>query len=222
MEKLEDVLRESTPSTPTAFQQFCQKKIDEFRQCVALEISRPLPVSDKLKKLVELILQLHGSGHRGNGVPSSSIGSRFRPVHGLVGLVLVRTKFHTTALEEYLSQQSALKERQIAVGHLTGQGSADELSLPGTQQATVLNQFRKGTKNLLVATGRPFILFSSKRAAFCTCADVAQEGLDVAECSYVIRYEFVSNEIGSVQSRGRARAAQSQCFLITEAREFNL
>ena len=49
--------------------------------------------------------------------------------------------------------------------------------------------------------------------------DVAQEGLDVAECSYVIRYEFVSNEIGTVQSRGRARAAQSKCFLLTEARK---
>lgn len=52
--------------------------------------------------------------------------------------------------------------------------------------------------------------------------DVAQEGLDVAECSYVIRYEFVSNEIGTVQSRGRARAAQSKCFLITEACKFLL
>lgn len=50
--------------------------------------------------------------------------------------------------------------------------------------------------------------------------DVAQEGIDVAECSYVIRYEFVSNEIGSVQGRGRARAAQSQCFLITETCKF--
>ncbi|CAF1036493.1 unnamed protein product [Adineta steineri] len=89
------------------------------------------------------------------------------------------------------------------VGHLTGQGSADELCLPGTQQATLLNEFRKGTKTLLVAT------------------DVAQEGLDVAECSYVIRYEFVSNEIGTVQSRGRARASQSKCFLLTEAQSLN-
>jgi hypothetical protein len=37
-----------------------------------------------------------------------------------------------------------LIRHQIAVGHLTGQGSADELSLPGTQQATVLKEFRKG------------------------------------------------------------------------------
>lgn len=48
---------------------------------------------------------------------------------------------------------------------------------------------------------------------------MAQEGLDVPECSYVIRYEFVSNEIGAVQSRGRARAEQSRCFLITEDRK---
>ena len=45
--------------------------------------------------------------------------------------------------------------------------------------------------------------------------DIVQEGLDVPECSFVIRYEFVSNEIGTVQSRGRARAEQSACFLIT-------
>ena len=35
-------------------------------------------------------------------------------------------------------------KRKIAVGHLTGQGSADDLCLPGTQQATVLKEFRKG------------------------------------------------------------------------------
>jgi len=89
------------------------------------------------------------------------------------------------------------------VGRLTGQGSAGDLCSPGTQQETVLKEFRKGTKSLLVAT------------------DVVQEGLDVAECSYVIRYEFVSNEIGTVQSRGRARAPQSKCFLITESVSLN-
>jgi hypothetical protein len=56
----------------------------------------------------------------------------------------VRTKFHTVALEEFLNKRPELIQRQIAVGHLTGQGSAEELSLPGTQQATVLKEFRKG------------------------------------------------------------------------------
>ncbi|CAF3626390.1 unnamed protein product, partial [Rotaria sp. Silwood2] len=47
--------------------------------------------------------------------------------------------------------------------------------------------------------------------------DIVQEGLDVPECSFVIRYEFVSNEIGTVQSRGRARADKSSCFLIVDS-----
>ena len=46
--------------------------------------------------------------------------------------------------------------------------------------------------------------------------DIAQEGLDMPACNFVIRYDFVSNEIGTVQSKGRARAKQSECFLIVE------
>lgn len=48
------------------------------------------------------------------------------------------------------------------------------------KQKTAIDMFRNGEYNILVAT------------------DIAQEGLDVPECSYVIRYEFVSNEIGTV------------------------
>ncbi|UJR31193.1 hypothetical protein I4U23_018699 [Adineta vaga] len=183
MERLEEVLQDCSPSNPTAFQAFCQKKLNELHAHVAKQISLNAPPKLKLQKLVEVLISLHAPNCR--------------------GLVLVRTKFHTVALEKFLNEHPQMRKRQISVGHLTGQGSADDLCLPGTQQATVLNEFRKGTKSLLVAT------------------DVAQEGLDVAECSYVVRYEFVSNEIGTVQSRGRARAAQSKCFLLTEAQSLN-
>lgn len=71
------------------------------------------------------------------------------------------------------------------------------MSMNATEQAQALAKFRSGEANVLVAT------------------DIAQEGLDVPECSYVIRYDFVSNEIGRVQSRGRARADKGKCFLIT-------
>lgn len=46
--------------------------------------------------------------------------------------------------------------------------------------------------------------------------DVAQEALDMPSCNFVIRYKFVSDEIGSVQSKGRARAPGSECYLIVE------
>ena len=57
--------------------------------------------------------------------------------------------------------------------------------------------------------------------------DILQEALDIPECNFVIRYNFVSNEIGGVQSRGRARAEGSVCYLIVntgsleESREYN-
>ena len=41
------------------------------------------------------------------------------------------------------------------------------------------------------------------------------------KCNFVIRYNFVSNEIGSVQSKGRARAPNSECYLIVDRGSVN-
>lgn len=55
------------------------------------------------------------------------------------------------------------------------------------EQEGVIKRFKTGEKNLLLATS------------------VAEEGLDISDCNYVIRYDMMGNEISSVQSRGRVR-----------------
>ncbi len=46
--------------------------------------------------------------------------------------------------------------------------------------------------------------------------DIFQEGSNIPTCSYVIRYEFVLDELGTIQSRGWARAQNSFYYLITD------
>lgn len=58
-----------------------------------------------------------------------------------------------------------------------------------------LQDFRNGTKNLMIAT------------------NVLEEGIDIPECSCVICFDLPKNLISFVQRRGRARQAESQYML---------
>ncbi|CAF0777831.1 unnamed protein product [Rotaria sordida] len=103
------------------------------------------------------------------------------------GLILVQTTFYAKTLCDYLCNHSKLKNI-VKATWIVGQNSPDH-SLTLRDQEERLRQFRE---------------------------DIVQEGLDIPTCSYVIRYEFVSDEIGTIQSRGRARAQNSSYYLITE------
>lgn len=108
------------------------------------------------------------------------------------GIIFTRTRQSAFSLLLWLQQQPGLQAMHIQAQMLIGAGSSS-LNTHMTQkgQHEVIQKFRDGTLNLLVATS------------------VAEEGLDIPQCNVVVCYGLLTNEISMVQMRGRARAAQS-------------
>ncbi|ORY78132.1 hypothetical protein BCR37DRAFT_112367 [Protomyces lactucae-debilis] len=81
-----------------------------------------------------------------------------------------------------------------------GQGGADDagVSMLIRRQVFVVDSFRRGDFNLLFATS------------------VAEEGIDIPACNYVIRFDAFSNVAQYIQSRGRARHPGSRFIMFLE------
>uniref|UniRef100_A0A0P6J5Z4 RNA helicase n=1 Tax=Heterocephalus glaber TaxID=10181 RepID=A0A0P6J5Z4_HETGA len=116
------------------------------------------------------------------------------------GIVFTRTRQSAHSLLLWLQQQPGLRGMDIRAQMLIGAGNSSQCThMTQRDQQEVIRKFRVGTLNLLVATS------------------VAEEGLDIAKCSVVVRYGLLTNEISMVQARGRARASQSvYSFVATE------
>ena len=112
-------------------------------------------------------------------------------------ILFVRTRKHTLAMKEWISQDPTLRELGISPGILTGHTSERGGSgMTKVEQKDAMKKFHDGEVNVLIATS------------------VAEEGLDVPECNVVIRYQHVSDEIAKVQTEGRARAENSHGYTI--------
>ena len=112
------------------------------------------------------------------------------------GICFVRTKKHAHAICDWiskLSSESGVKVRpKEFVGHTRDTGPG----MTQVDQEDVMKGFQEGKYNILVATS------------------VAEEGLDVPACNLVIRFQHVSNEIARKQTLGRARASESEGYII--------
>ena len=111
-------------------------------------------------------------------------------------ILFVRTKKHAHAMQKWAEAHPALQQLGIKADVITGHTRETGTGMTQVGQEEVMEKFRKGDTNLLIATS------------------VAEEGLDVPDCDLVIRYLHVSNEIAKVQTEGRARAENSQGFTI--------
>lgn len=112
------------------------------------------------------------------------------------GIIFVKTRELAKALVTWMRETEPL--RKLHATEFVGQAaSLTEGGMTKRRQKDALHYFKGGQHKLLVATS------------------VAEEGLDITQCKLVIRYEYVTNEIVRVQSRGRARAKDSHYFVLT-------
>ncbi len=176
---------------------YCYKTLNEFYESSIVGL--PTQIDSSCREIIKSLMNYL------NAKRNDQVNKKLEKLVSLIlenhhsnskGIILVRTRHHTKALLEYF-ETDKIKLKQIKPVVLTGQGRDEELAMSDQEQKKSIEKFRSDKANLMIAT------------------DIAQEGLDIPECNYVIRYNFVSNEIGTVQSRGRARAEKGKCFLIT-------
>ena len=102
------------------------------------------------------------------------------------GMVFMKTRELTSYLVQWIKNHDELNTIITPV-RLVGEGSEFKDQITKAEQLQAICSFDSGYCNLLVAT------------------TIGEEGLDIPECNFVIRYEIVTSEVGEVQARGRAR-----------------
>ncbi|CAG8495896.1 2311_t:CDS:2 [Paraglomus brasilianum] len=114
------------------------------------------------------------------------------------GIVFVERRDTAVALNFLIKEIESLKflKSSILVGH--GMAVDGDVQMRFRQQNRVINAFRSGEINLLIAT------------------NVAEEGLDIQPCNVVIRFDFFNTLRAYIQSRGRARKKNSKYIVMLE------
>ncbi|XP_056375512.1 antiviral innate immune response receptor RIG-I [Hyla sarda] len=116
-------------------------------------------------------------------------------------LLFVNTRALVLALKKWIDETPELRflRPEILIGR---NRRHDKLGMSLPSQQGALETFRSsGESKLLIATS------------------VADEGIDIPACNLVLLYEYVGNVTKMIQVRGRGRAKDSKCYLITSKRE---
>ena len=111
-------------------------------------------------------------------------------------IFFVREIRHTRYVQRWVENCPSLMPK-IRVSSIMGYTRA---GMTKEQQMEAIRGFRSEKYNLLVSTS------------------VLEEGIDVAACNLVIRFQVVSNEIAEVQAQGRARARESMMYTIMSSK----
>lgn len=110
-------------------------------------------------------------------------------------LIFVKRIVTAKVIERFMKKVTYLSH--FTVSYVTGSNTSVDSMAPKMQRE-ILESFRSGKVNLLFAT------------------DVVEEGIDVPNCSCVIRFDLPKTVSSYVQSRGRARQNDSQFVVMLE------
>lgn len=114
------------------------------------------------------------------------------------GIIFVKRRHTAVAIKLLIDSLDCLSafRNDILIGH--GISDEGDMQMSFRDQNKIISKFRTGELNLLIAT------------------NVAEEGLDIQPCNFVIRFDFFYTLIAYIQSRGRARKADSRYILLVE------
>ncbi|KAK7939916.1 hypothetical protein WMY93_003242 [Mugilogobius chulae] len=113
------------------------------------------------------------------------------------GILFTKTRKSVQCLHEWITGNVVLLEAGLKADKITGAGNG--LShMTQHEQKDIIRQFRVGRLNLLIST------------------TVAEEGLDIPECNFVVRYGLLTNDIAQLQASGRARAQNSVYSVVAQ------
>ncbi|KAF5743147.1 Ribonuclease III putative isoform 1 [Tripterygium wilfordii] len=110
-------------------------------------------------------------------------------------LIFVERIVAAKVIERFVKRVTCLAH--LTVSYITGSNTSADALAPKAQKDT-LESFRSGKVNLLFST------------------DVVEEGVDMPNCSCVIRFDLPKTVRSYVQSRGRARKRDSQFVVMLE------
>jgi ERCC4-related helicase len=149
----------------------------------------------KTTYLVKLLKQRYSlfqntSNEKGQNEPTTQIGRRPR--------ALVFTHYRDSARKVV----EILNEGGIKAARFVGQAKREfDIGMSQEEQSTVLESFRNGEFDVLVATS------------------IAEEGLDIPEVDLVVFYEPIPSEIRYIQRRGRTGRKSAGSVVILAAKD---
>ncbi|MHA1341543.1 MAG: helicase-related protein [Promethearchaeota archaeon] len=167
--------------------EFLQKNYNEISQSNAPKSLKELFLRDEIRIVLENIKKLVEKNfvHPKLIKLKEILHSEFKKNPNSRVLVFANFRDTINSIIEYLKNDEIIKAQKFIGQQSKKVGSSSIKGMSQKEQIAILENFRQGIFNVLVATS------------------VAEEGLDIAECNLVIFYDVVPSEIRAIQRRGR-------------------